>query len=654
MNPARGRLVYYATIGSSSVLLFSIQPIITKTILPAFGGSAGVWVTSMLFFQILLLIGYLYAWGITQLRPRLQNAIHGGFLLLSLAVLPVKPRLSLALPGSQSPILEILWVLAASVGLPYLLLSSTTPLLQSWYADSYTSSFPWRLFAISNAASVMALLAYPVLIEPNSTASLQLIVWSTGYAGLVVIACIAALLHWSPRSGAKPAEPYTADSANRPLLWTGLAACASVLWLAVANHLSQEVAPVPFLWVLPLSLYLLSFILCFESDRAWYRPRLFRWLLPVAWLIAGYGLASSQGLLLEVIGFSLALFIWCMFCHGELARSRPLNRRDLTFFYLMIALGGAIGGFFVAVVSPLIFNSYLELPIGIAASVILAMPLVYGWKSKMRLIRLALVALAAFVIATTFRNLTGTILDARNFYGVLQVMEAGSGPNAFRSLYNGRTLHGVEYLSPSRDNLPTTYYGPESGAGRILTAGSEPRRVGLVGLGVGTLAAYGRSGDLFRYYEINPEVIRIASRYFHFLSGSQAKIDVREGDGRLLLEQEPSQQFDVLVLDAFSDDTIPVHLVTKEAFGLYFRLLRENGVLAIHLTNRYIDLDPVVDSLAAAYRRKVEHVHSRARPEQHILDADWAIISGHDDTPVASAIGRPWTDDYSNLFEVLK
>lgn len=656
MNAARGRLAYYITIGCSSILLFSIQPLITKAILPAFGGSAGVWVTAMLFFQIVLLLGYLYAWLIARgLPPRLQSLVHGVILVLSLSLLPVKPRLNWHLAPTESPVISILSVLLASVGLPYFLLSSTSPLLQSWFASSYRTTFPWRLFALSNAASVAALLAYPVLIEPNSRVSVQLSAWSTGYAVLIAIACIAAMLHWSAHGLPAPADPYTGDSANRPVLWVVLAACASALWLAVANHLSQEVAPVPFLWVLPLSIYLLSFILCFESEREWYRPALFRWLLPVAWAIAGYDIASAQSLQWEISGFSLALFVWCMFCHGELSRMKTRRRQDLTFYYLTIAFGGALGGLFVAVLAPLLFRTYLELPIAIAASVLLAMPLVYGLTSKKRLIRLALVAVGAFLIATRFRDLTGTVMQARNFYGAAEVIESGSGEGAFRSLYNGRTLHGIEFQSAGRSLLPTAYYEPESGVGRILaTTGSGPRRVGVVGLGVGTLAAYGRSGDTFRFYEINPEVIRIASGYFHYLSQSAAHVEVLTGDGRLLLEKEPSGCFDVLVLDAFSDDTIPVHLMTKEAFALYFRVLRDDGTFAIHLTNRYIDLDPVVDALAAAYGKRVTHVHSSAQPERHILDADWAIIAGRGAAIAQTDSRRLWTDDYSNLFEVLK
>jgi SAM-dependent methyltransferase len=638
---------FYLAIGFSSLLLFSIQPVMTKAILPTFGGSAGVWVTAMLFFQTMLLMGYLYSHLLSRFfSRRAQSMIHLILLLLSLSLLPVKPHLE----SAQGPALSILLVLLVSVGLPYFLLSSTSPLLQSWFAASYTGAFPYRLFAVSNAGSVAALLAYPILIEPLMTASTQLLVWSVGYVVLVLIACITALLHWS----AKPIpEPYdTSPSSRHPFLWIALAACASTLWLAVANHLSQEVAPVPFLWVLPLSLYLLSFILCFEG-RNWYRPALFRWLLPASWIAACYSIAQPAGLVREILTFSAALFLWCMFCHGELARTKPERRQDLTFFYLMLAFGGALGGVFVGGIAPNVFSSYLELPIGITASVLLALPLIYRITSRARLARLGVVALAAFIIAVRFQAGSGDIVHLRNFYGALQVTDTGTGSAAFRSLYNGRTLHGVEFLSPTRNRLPTTYYGPESGAGRVLSREGKSRRIGIVGLGAGTLATYGRDGDSFRFYEINPAVIRIATHEYHFLDTSSARTEVVTGDGRLALEKEPSASFDAIILDAFSDDSIPVHLLTKEAFQIYFRLLRPDGVLAIHLTNRYLDLEPVVESLAAAFRKHVGAVHSPAEPEAQILAADWAVVTGPANEPTSPS-ARLWTDDYSNLFQVLK
>lgn len=627
-----------------------------KTLLPRFGGSAGVWVACMLFFQVMLLVGYLYSYLITaHLNRRTQSAIHAALLLLSLATISLRPRMEWVHAAGGNPVLSILGVLAISIGLPYFLLSTTSPLMQSWFADSTPAAFPYWLFAVSNAASLMALLAYPVAIEPLLAQSSQLRWWWTGYCVLVLLAVAAAIGH--AKGGGtveKPAE--SANAAGRPLLWIGLAACGSTLWMAVANHLSQEVAPVPFLWVLPLSIYLLSFILCFEG-HGWYRPTLFRWLLPAAWFVAAYRIAGKgpPGLIWEIATFSFALFVWCMFCHGELARTKPESAGGVTYFYLMIALGGALGAMFVGLAAPNLLSTYLELPIGIAASAFFALYLLYGMTSHWRLIRLGVVALAAFVVATRFEAGFGDVIHLRNFYGVLQVSDADAGGSPIRRLYNGRTLHGVEFLAPDKVRLPTAYYGPDSGVGQVMhSRNTSERRVGLVGLGVGTLAAYGRPGDIFRFYEINPAVIDVATRYFRFLGTSEAATSVVTGDGRLALEREQPGSFDILVLDAFADDSIPVHLLTREAFGTYFHLLRPDGVLAIHLTNRFLDLAPVVEAAAADRGKRVVEIHSAADPERQILAADWAVVSGSGNSSAPARQVRLWTDDYSNLFQVLK
>ena len=658
--PRNLRLLYAFTIGCSSILLFSVQPIMAKALLPEFGGSAGVWVTCMLFFQVMLLLGYLYSYWIgTHLSRSVQSAVHATLLVLSLATISLKPRLDWAHSATGNPALSILGILLVSIGLPYFLLSTTSPLLQSWFAifaaeSSKPTPFPYWLFALSNAASLLALLAYPVVIEPLLPQSSQLRWWWIGYAALVALACTAAILH-SLKDSPQTDEPVIREP-GKPLLWIALAACGSALWMAVANHLSQEVAPVPFLWVLPLSIYLLTFILCFEGT-GWYRQTLFRWLMPVAWFGAACRIAGRgpAGLMWEIATFSAALFIWCMFCHGEIARTKPTAPGGATFFYLTIATGGAIGALLVGLAAPNLLSTYLELPIGIAATVVLAVYLIYGVTAPKRLLRLGVIACVAFFAATRFEAGFGDVIHLRNFYGALQVSDTTAGGSNIRTLYNGKTLHGVEFLSPDKLRLPTAYYGPNSGVGRLMrAAGSgQSRKVALVGLGVGTLAAYGRAGDVFRFYEINPAVIDVASRYFHFLETSEAKTDIVAGDGRLSLEREPSSSLDILVLDAFADDSIPVHLLTREAFETYFRLLRSDGVLAIHLTNRYLNLAPVVEAAAADIHRQVAEVHNEAIPDRQILAADWAIVSAGPADVNAKTI-RLWTDDYSNLFQVLK
>jgi SAM-dependent methyltransferase len=644
------------------MLLFMVQPMMARALLPRFGGSAGVWVACMLFFQVVLLLGYWYSYVITRhLSRRAQGWVHAALLLLSLSALPLRT----GMPSSAGePEVAILALLAVSVGLPYFLLSASSPLLQSWYSES--ARFPYRLFALSNAASLAALLSYPVAIEPVLPMRQQMLWWSGGYLVLVALACILAVRGTGALSvrsripACRVLSPHPAKTS--PWVWIALATCASVLWLAVANHLSQEVAAVPFLWVLPLSLYLLSFILCFESG-GWYRPALFRWLLPAAWAAMSWRIAIPGSLQWEMAVFSAALFVCCMFCHGELARRKPEPQQGLAFFYLMLALGGALGAVFVGVVAPRAFSTYLELPVGITACVLLGLALVYGFAPK-RLMRLGAVAVVAFVLATRYQAGQGEVVHVRNFYGALLVSDSGTGEMAARRLYNGRTLHGAEFSAAARSRLTTAYYGPESGAGIVLSRPTGAQRVGIVGLGVGTLAAYGRRGDEFRFYEINPAVIEAASRYFRFLAESQAKTDVVAGDGRLALEREAPKSFDVIVLDAFSDDSIPVHLLTREAFEIYFRRLRDGGVLAIHLTNRYLNLDSVVAALAENMRKQMAMVHSAADPERQISAADWAVVA---DTREAlrSVLGpagvietgpktRPWTDEYSNLFRVWK
>ena len=653
MRRFNDRLVYAAAIFLSSALLFLSQPMMAKAILPWFGGSAGVWSACMLFFQVVLLLGYLYAYWVTRyLSARAQAAAHVTLLLVSLATLPVNPSIRWKV---ESPVLWILGLLATSIGLPYFVLSTTGPLMQAWYSRAPESRFPYRLFALSNLGSLLALLAYPLGIEPMLSLRRQLTGWSIGYLVFVLLAgCLALRSRLQPLKESFP-------SRSRPLLWIALAACASALWLAVANHLSQEVAAIPFLWVLPLSIYLLSFILCF--DRAgWYRPRLYRWILPCAWIAMGLQLAAPKligGFAWQFLLLSAALLVCCLFCHGELASLKPDPREGLTFFYLTVAAGGAVGAVFVSLIAPHLFNSYLELPASIVACIILGLALLYGYGASARLARPAILAALAFAAATYFNTTGGNLLRERNFYGTLRVIDSGDGAAAVRALYNGIILHGMQFLAPEQSRLPTTYYGPQSGGSlAIASHRAANQRVGVIGLGAGTLAAYGRAGDTFRFYEIDPAVIEVASHYFNFLQGSAAQTEVVAGDGRLALEREPPRNFDVLIVDAFSGDSIPVHLLTTQAFDIYFRHLRPGGILALHITNRYLDLGPVVQSLAAASRKQALLIHNAADREKGVYESDWCLVAADLlwlGRPQTTARGvRPWTDDYSNLFRILR
>jgi len=656
------------TIAGSAALLFVIQPIVAKALLPRFGGSAGVWVTCTMFFQAALLLGYLYTFWITRYAsPVVRTAVHLCLLLISLSMLPLHPRLD---SMSGNPTLSILVVLATSVGLPFFVLSTTGPLVQSWYAATPKVHLPYRLFAVSNMACLVALLAYPLAIEPTLKSAVQFRWWCAGYLAVALLLIVGAIRNrsWTfdDEPGSWPDGSPAGIAWTQTSLWIVLSACASALWLAVANYLSQEVAAIPFLWVLPLTIYLLSFVLAFGWDGC-YRPALFRWLLPAAWLGIGarVGVAHAAGnLALDIAVMLAALFVLCLFCHGELARTKPVPRQRLPFFYLVAATGGALGGIFVGLAAPALFSTYLELPIIVVITVFLSLLLIYGVTSRGRLLRMGTLAIGAFVAASSFHGGATRVDAGRNFYGTFEIRDSGDGDLAVRTLYNGRTVHGIQFLSPARRRVPTAYYGAQSGIGRWFDAATgASRRVAIVGLGAGTLAAYGRKGDFFRFYEINPAVIRAASHEFCFLADSAAATDVVNGDGRLRIEQEDSGSFDLIVLDAFSDDAIPVHLLTREAFQAYFARLRQGGPLAIHVTNSYLDLNPVVQSVAAALGKTVLRIHSSGDPDRQTLAADWAVVADANAQaemlrryadPAPPKYGPLWTDEYSNLFQVWK
>ncbi len=660
----RFRFLYGGTIFVSSLLLFLVQPIMAKAILPWFGGSAGVWTSAMLFFQVVLLLGYWWAhWTTAHLAPRTQAGLHVGMLAGSLLLLPVGPSAAFRLVDAREPIFRIVAVLATSVGLPYLLLCANGPLIQMWYARRAKAAFPYRLFAISNVGSLAALMAYPFAIEPWLSVRHQLAAWSVGYAAVALLAGAAALVG-SRAIAAEPSESGSTPASAR-LLWILLAACPSILWLAVAGELSQNVAPIPFLWILPLSLYLLSFILCFDRE-GWYRPAVFRVALPAAWVVICYCLfrrGTLGSIEWTILLLSAALFTCCMFCHGELARRKP-DARELTSYYLMLALGGALGGVFVGLAAPALFNQYLELPAGVAVCMLLAMALLYGYPPR-RLIRLGLMVAAGLVIAVKVGGYAnGALVRERNFYGALKVSQVGSGDAAMLMLSNGPIRHGTEFLAPAKSRVATTYYSPDSGVAlAIRLMQKRPDRVGIIGLGTGTLASYGRRDDFYRFYELNPAVIEIANTEFRYLRECPCRVEVVPGDARLALEREAPQNFDVFVVDAFSGDSIPVHLLTREAFALYYRNMKPDGILAVNVTNRYLDLSPVVETLARDSGRLSRVFTTPADPEHGYYAATWVVVTASreamaalPDSMEAPERGRAplWTDDYTNLFRVLR
>jgi hypothetical protein len=654
------RLLYAATVFWSALLLLLVQPVLTKSILPWFGGSAGVWTTSMLFYQSLLLLGYAYAHVLARRLPlRMQVLTHIALLAASLLMLPLQPSVAWKPSPADDPAGRILGLLVMTVGLPYFLLSSTSPLVQSWFARSVPTETPYRLFALSNLGSLIALLLYPIAIEPFLSTRSQMIFWSAGFVLFVLLCSFAAL---QSRTGSVMQE-VRLKLDRQAWTWLALSTCPSVLWLALANHLSQDVAAVPFLWVMPLALYLLSFALSFDS-HGWYAPRIYGWLLPLAWfgIMLGVGQQGLMPIRLTLLVYAFAIFVICMFCHGELARQRP-ESNELTAYFLTISTGGALGGVFVGLVAPRIFNEYLELPIAVLGSVMLSLWLLYRFPRR-RVLRIGAVAAAAGLAAVSVPDSTlKRYVRARNFYGTVQVNEAGAADGVYRSLFNGTIQHGVQFVSAARSRIATTYYGPASGAAiAINKLRHADMRVGVVGLGAGTLAAYAKPGDVYRFYEINPIVINIAQTQFRYLSESAARIEIVAGDARLSMEREEPQSFDVLAVDAFSGDSIPVHLLTAEAFDQYFRHLKPGGALAIHVTNKHLDLSPVVQRIAEHAGARALLIHNSSELMNKIYSSSWMIVTK--DTNLAAAIqylASPvtkriplWTDDYSNLLRILR
>lgn len=698
------------TVFLSALLLFLVQPVIAKVLLPWFGGGASVWAVCLVFFQSALFLGYLYShWSVSRLRPARQAQVHGGLIGASLlALFFLNYRWTFQDAGD--PAFRILTLLVLMVGLPYFTLSATGPLLQAWLALRGQSDDaekagkapavrPYRLYALSNAGSLLALLGYPFLIEPYLTLRQQLAVWTVCYLGFgISCAVVAARVRALPQTALPAASPGSPENTGEPsyrqkLLWLALAACPSVLLLSITNHLTQNVAAIPFLWLLPLSLYLLSFIICFgPGDWTWSKSFLPLPALTIAAMAAALiVLSTDPELKLLIPLFSAGLFTACLMCHGELARLKP-PARHLTSFYLMISLGGAAGSVFVGLLAPRLFSGFYELQVGIGAYALLAWAVFYRDESRpagqysSSLMQLsgdepvkaspAWLTLGALTLALIFwmgrdirRKGADNILAARNFYGSLAVtQEILEDGEIGRSLSNGTIVHGSQYLTSQRRGLPTTYYGLESGIGLTMRSDQRPgpRRVGVIGLGAGTMAAYGQAGDSYRFYEINPLIVGVARNQFSFLRDSRAEIEIALGDARLQLQREEDQDFDILVVDAFAGDAIPVHLLTREAFALYFRHLKPDGVLAVHVSSLYLSLEPVVKLAAAALGKRAGMVITDNNDESGTFGASWVLVTqrpGFFESPLLrkkaliikpSAGLKLWTDDFSNLFHILK
>lgn len=678
------------TIFVSAFLLFQVQPMMAKAILPWFGGTPAVWSTCLLFFQTILLAGYAYAHLLnTSLSSRMQALVHIALLVLTACFLNIVPGNEWKPTGAEQPAVQILLLLMLTVGLPYFLLSTTGPLLQSWFSMRFGGLSPYRLYALSNAGSLLALLSYPFLFEPRFSVLEQAAFWSAGYAIFLVCCCVCALAVFKLPSDSKSARStldHLGGEGSPPpfgmwLLWFGLAACGSTLLLAITNHVCQDIAVIPFLWIVPLSLYLLTFILCFESDR-WYSRRLFLPLTALMMLLlCDYEITGPGADILLAISVSFTtLFAACMVCHGELARTRP-EPTYLTSFYLMVSAGGAFGGLFVSIIAPAVFSAFFELQIGLLAVALLVLVVLYidphsglaGGRPRKTWLGIggAFLALAAALTFNAFKMVEGAKVQTRNFYGILRATELDKNDPELHRLaqYHGRIQHGVQYYKPEKRFMPTAYYREECGSNaafRFALSG-EPRRVGIIGLGTGTMAAFGRPGDTIRFYEINPQVIEQARKEFTYLEHSQAEVEVVLSDARLSLEREAPQHYDLFVIDAFSGDAIPAHLLTREAFQVYLKHLKPGGIMSIHVTNHHLDLRPVIAQIARLNNLQTGIRYVTADREQGEPPCNWMLLSRDPEVFRSAQLDgifvernesykpiRLWTDDFSNLFEILK
>ena len=695
--------IYLVSIFLSALLLFQIQPMIAKYILPWFGGITAVWSTVMLFFQVLLTGGYAYGhYLVGRIKTQRQWIFHSVLLAVSVGLIlilaflwssPITPPPSWKPQTVDNPIWHIFLLLAISIGLPYFMLSTNSPLMQAWYNRVFPGKSPYRLYALSNFGSLLALISYPVIIEPLMTLRAQGWMWSGLYivfAGLAAYAAFSSRRSPSNPPMALPAVDSGSDSRPKVglmALWIGLSATASVLLLAVTNQITQEVASIPFLWVLPLTIYLLSFVLAFENER-WYSRLPFTALLLLATVGFFYMLVHPGiNYLIQLGLYAVLLFACFMICHGELYRLRP-NPSNLTLFYLMVSVGGAVGGIFVNFVAPLIFKGYWELYYGMALVWLLLMVMTFVRSSPIARHRvkfafdlvIGIVAVCTLIISVFLTKglFSDALVAERNFYGILRVRQSLIGDNQpVYTLMHGITVHGFQFLDPQKRDIPTGYYPENGGVGLAIL--NHPQRgqgmqVGVLGLGAGMLAVYGQPGDDYRMYEINPAVVELAEGqggYFSYLKDSKANVTVVLGDARISLERELAQgqshKFDVLVLDVFNSDSIPVHLLTREAFELYFQQLAGDGILAAHISNRHLDLLPVLWQLADHFDLTLTVISTEGDSEIGVFPTKWVLIARD-----PALLGNPaiskyadsllgysskvnlWTDDYSNLFQILR
>lgn len=670
------RILYGSAIFLGAFLLFAVEPMAAKQLLPALGGTSAVWITCLVFFQVMLLAGYLYAHWLGRIRsPRSAGLIHIALLVLAAAALIAVPLPDLR-GAAGHPLTAIFETLTLTIGLPFLLLASSSPLLQLWLAREEKGGMPWRLFALSNAGSLLALALYPTVIETHLSLGRQRMAWGCGFA---LYAMLGEILAWRTRrietatDESPRAESEVRSSTGTKVLWFLLPAGAAMQLCAVTSHLSQNIAAIPMLWVLPLAVYLLTFILAFETPRL-YRQWLVVRLLVVMLASLGYMLSKtdvSLPIALSIGFFLTELFFAGLFCHAEVYKLRPANPSEATLFYLLLAAGGAAGTIFIGIGCPLLFDANYDLALAFLATAALALAVTWrnGWAQRL-LWSVGTALLLGLIVMLHVVYARGTLFEVRNFYGSLRVRQSHTPPQAHtvRTLLHGTIEHGTQWFAPEFRRTPTTYYAQDSGVGLALRFCCEgrARNIGVVGLGAGTLAVYGESGDRIRFYEINPAVRPIAENLFTYLRESNAQISFAEGDARISLTGEEPQNFDVLVIDAFSGDAIPLHLLTTQAMQIYRKHLARGGILAFHVSNQYVDLTPEIAELAAAEGMEARVVDTPSNNLRGEYRATWVLVTGNADfwaKPEVAAAARlirrrpelhAWTDDNSSLLPLLQ
>ena len=669
------RWLFATAVFLGAFLLFLVEPIAAKQLEPVLGGSAAVWITCLVFFQTALLCAYLYAhWMARHLHWRMYFA-----LLIAAQAFAIGwcTHHEGAGGGSTHPILAVFAILGTTIGLPFLILGTTSPLMQVWWARLHSSGIPYRLFALSNLASVLALAAYPTLVEPHLTLEAQRITWCAGFA---LFAIISAILAWRARLAITlspiPQSTSTEDGPPAPiaqkLLWILLPMGASMQLSAVTSYITANVAAIPLLWILPLAVYLITIILAFEFPRLLPRGIVSRFLIL---MLASVGYAFTKQdvewpLRISIAFFLVEAFASCLFCHTEAYRLRPRRASESTMFYLLFAAGGALGSFVIGIAFPLILRFNLDLVITCCFTALLAFLVTWndGWSARMLWgVATAIIAVQIFWINTV--NLRSTSVAVRNFYGALRVKQTFGIPGTtVRTLTNGNVEHGTQIFGTDlQRHTPTSYYAEDSGVGLALRfcCDGHPRKIGVIGLGAGTIAAYGRPGDIIQFYDINPAVEPIARNVFTYIRDSGANVSIINGDARTSLAGEAPQNFNVLVVDAFSGDAIPLHLLTTQALALYRRHLAPGGIIAFHISNRHVDLEPPIAALAEAAGMQARHVYTLANEPKGEYTATWMLVTdntaffqqpelvAHAFFPETRPGLRPWTDDFSSLLPVL-